>query len=196
MTERPTAAALLAQEREIEFPWFNAETAWQLGSLIRARAAAAAMPIAIEVSKGGQRLFFCAMPGANPDNGHWIRRKRAVVERFHHSSLHLRTALDEAGRTLQDRYGLSPQDFAASGGGVPIIVKDTGCIGAVVISGLTQYDDHDMAVAAIRDVIASLSARPLKRWRSGRDRPRTKGRGGHQADEDRRPARRVASRSR
>jgi uncharacterized protein (UPF0303 family) len=158
MTERPTAAALLAQEREIEFPWFNAETAWQLGSLIRERAAAAAMPIAIEVSRGDQQLFYCAMPGASPDNGHWVRRKRAVVNRFHRSSLYMKTSLDEAGRTMPERYGLPAQDYAASGGGVPIIVKDTGCIGAVVISGLTQYDDHDIAVAAIRDVIASLSA--------------------------------------
>jgi uncharacterized protein (UPF0303 family) len=159
MTERPTAAALLAEEQEIHFPWFNAATAWRLGSLIHERAAAAAMPIAFEVSTGEQQLFFAAMPGATPDNWHWVRRKRAVVYRFHHSSLYMKTMLDEAGRTMPERYGLPAQDYASSGGGVPIIVRDTGCIGAVVVSGLTQYDDHDLAVAAIREVIGGLGPR-------------------------------------
>lgn len=153
MTDRPTTKELLAEEQELHFPWFDAETAWQLGSLIRERAAAEGLPIAIEVSKGDAQLFFCSLPGASPDNAHWVRRKRAVVSRFHKSSLYIKTGLDEQGRTMAERYGLSPQDFAASGGGVPIIVERTGCVGAVVISGLTQYDDHALAVAAIRELI-------------------------------------------
>ena len=160
MAQKPTSSALLAEEQELQFPWFNPETAWQLGSLIRERAATASMPIAIEISTGDHQLFFCSMPGASPDNAHWVRRKRAVVSRFHHSSLYMKTKLDELGRTMPERYGLSPQDFAASGGAVPILVRGTGCIGAVVISGLTQHDDHDLAVSAIRAVIASLAPRP------------------------------------
>ena len=158
MTNAPTSAALLAEEKEIEFPWFNAEVAWQVGSLIRERAAKERMPITIEVSMSGQPLFFCAMPGATPNNTVWVRRKRAVVDHFHHSSLYIKTTLDEAGRTLLDRHALPPEDFATSGGGVPVIVRKTGCVGAVVISGLSQYDDHKVAVDAIRDVIAKLAA--------------------------------------
>jgi uncharacterized protein (UPF0303 family) len=40
-------------------------------------------------------------------------------------------------------------DFAAHGGSFPIIVRGTGCIGAVTVSGLPQRDDHNLVVEAL-----------------------------------------------
>ncbi len=151
------SAELLAEEATLQLPRFNAEVAWQIGSRIRARAAAGKLPIAIEVSMSGRPLFFCAMPGASPNNTEWVRRKRNVVDEFQHSSLYIKATLDEQKRTMMDRHALPPQDYATSGGGVPIIVRGTGCIGAVVVSGLSQYDDHQLGVDAIREVIAELA---------------------------------------
>lgn len=156
MADKPTSADLLAEEETIQLPCFNAEIAWKIGNHIRARAAAEQFPIAIEVSLAGHPLFYCAMPGATPNNAEWIRRKRNVVDHFHRSSLYVKTTLDEAGRTMLDRHALHSEDYATSGGAVPVIVKGTGCIGAVAVSGLSQYDDHDLGIEAIRAVIAEL----------------------------------------
>ena len=158
MNDSNSLDALLAEEQELQFPSFSADVAWTLGSHIYQRAKAASLPIAIEVSRNGQQLFFAALPGATPDNAEWIRRKRAVVQRFHHSSLYMSVEAEVKGRPFLQRYGLSEQDYAAAGGGFPIFVKETGCIGAVVVSGLPQLEDHRLVTEAIRETITRLTA--------------------------------------
>ena len=76
MNDNPSLDALLAEEQELQFPSFGADAAWLLGNAIHQRAMAGSFPIAIEVSRNGQQLFFAALPGATPDNAEWIRRKR------------------------------------------------------------------------------------------------------------------------
>ena len=158
MNDSNSLDALLAEEQELQFPSFSADVAWTLGSHIYQRAKAASLPIAIEVSRNGQQLFFAALPGATPDNAEWIRRKRAVVQRFHHSSLYMSVEAEQTGRPFLQRYGLSEQDYAAAGGGFPIFVKDTGCIGAVIVSGPPQLEVHRLVTEAIRETIARLTA--------------------------------------
>ena len=158
MNDSNSLDALLAEEQELQFPSFSADVAWTLGSHIYQRAKAASLPIAIEVSRNGQQLFFAALPGATPDNAEWIRRKRAVVQRFHHSSLYMSVEAEVKGRPFLQRYGLSEQEYAAAGGGFPIFVGETGCVGAVVVSGLPQLEDHRLVTEAIRETIARLTA--------------------------------------
>jgi uncharacterized protein (UPF0303 family) len=153
---QPSLETLRAEEQDLQFPHFDADVAWALGSLIRRRARDGAMPIAIEILMNGQQLFVAALPGATPDNTEWIRRKRAVVQRFHHSSLYMAVQAEQQGRPFLQRYGLSEQDYAASGGGFPIVVRNTGCIGAVAVSGLPQLEDHRLVTEAIRAVIGRL----------------------------------------
>ena len=157
MAETEMIDDLLAEQEELQFSAFDAATAWRVGHYIQQRAAEQAMPIAFEVSKAGQRLFSCVMPGSAPDSAAWIHRKRSVVERFHRSSLLMKLRADQAGRPLLERYVLSPEDYCSSGGGVPVTVRGTGCIGVVTVSGLTQFEDHQLAVEAIRHVIAEMA---------------------------------------
>jgi len=158
MNDSNSLDALLAEEQELQFPSFSADVAWTLGSHIYQRAKAASLPIAIEVSRNGQQLFFAALPGATPDNAAWIRRKRAVVQRFHHSSLYMSVEAEVKGRPFLQRYGLSEQEYAAAGGGFPIFVRETGCVGAVVVSGLPQLEDHRLVTEEIRETITRLTA--------------------------------------
>jgi uncharacterized protein (UPF0303 family) len=160
VAEPQTIEELQAEAEELVLPAFDPTVAWEIGLHIRTRAMEAGMPIAFEVSRIGQPVFFHAMAGAVPDNGHWIRRKRAVVERFHRSSLLMKLLADRDGRPFLERYVLSAADYVASGGSVPLVVAGGGCIGAVTVSGLTQYDDHRLAVAAIRHVLAGTARRP------------------------------------
>jgi len=144
---------LEAELVDLQLPHFDAATAWTIGRFLHDRAEAEGKRIAFEVSRPGQQLFYCVMPGIAPDSTAWIRRKRNVVERFHKSSLLMKLLADQQNRPMLERYSLSPDDYCASGGGVPVMVRGCGCIGAITVSGMTQFEDHAWAVAAIRHVL-------------------------------------------
>lgn len=149
-------ADLAAEEEELQLPGFTNDDAWELGCALRATARAEGAPVAIEISRNHSRLFATALPGATPDNASWIERKTRVVNRFGHSSLHVRQASLEKGTTFEAEFGLDPARYAAHGGAFPILVRSVGPVGVVVVSGLPQVEDHRMVVAALR---AHLSAR-------------------------------------
>ena len=48
MNDSNSLDALLAEERELQFPSFGADAAWMLGNAIHQRAMAGSFPIAIE----------------------------------------------------------------------------------------------------------------------------------------------------
>ncbi|ANK95462.1 MULTISPECIES: heme-degrading domain-containing protein [Rhizobium] len=156
MTIDEQIAVLETELLEIQLPHFDAGVAWRIGAFIHERADTAGKRIACEISRPGQQLFYFAMPGIAPDSEAWIRRKRNVVERFHKSSLLMKLLADKQERPLLERYALAPGDYCASGGGVPIVVKGSGCLGAVTVSGLTQFDDHALGVEALRNVLSTL----------------------------------------
>ena len=56
MAEPITTAMLLAEEAEVQFPSFDVDVAWRVGSLLRQQAFEGSMPVAIEVAMSGQRL--------------------------------------------------------------------------------------------------------------------------------------------
>ncbi|TCT32997.1 heme-degrading domain-containing protein [Martelella mediterranea] len=146
---------LEAERGQLVLPSFNEDVAFAIGTHIRQHASVAKHPIAIEVSGIGGRLFFAAMPGASPDNAEWIRRKRNVVERFLESSLLVTLRCDERGRKIPEQFKLSDADFVHSGGGVAIRTADSGFVGCVTVSGLTQYQDHELGVEALRALVSA-----------------------------------------
>ena len=154
MTDFPTLAELAAEEDELQLARFTNEDAWTLGTALVTRARAEQLPVAIEVSRHSHQLFHAAMTGATLDNESWIQRKARVVHRFGHSSLYVGQRSREAGTTFEEQFGLDPQLFAGHGGGFPLIVRDVGPIGVVVVSGLPQVEDHRMVVTALRELIA------------------------------------------
>ena len=153
-TEFPSLAELAAEEQELQFTSFTNDDAWELGSALVAAARRAGAPVAIEIARNRHRLFSVALTGATPDNASWIERKSRVVHRFGHSSLHVRQASIERGTTFEAEFGLDPQRYAAHGGAFPVLVRDVGPIGVVVVSGLPQLDDHRMVVTALREHLA------------------------------------------
>jgi uncharacterized protein (UPF0303 family) len=146
----PTVAQLAAEEADLRFGGFTNDDAWDLGSALVAAARRAGAPVAVDVSRHGHQLFHASLPGTSPDNDAWIRRKARVVHRFGHSSLYVRQASIERGTTFEEEFGLDPARYAAHGGAFPVVVASVGPVGAVVVSGLPQLEDHRMVVAAIR----------------------------------------------
>jgi uncharacterized protein (UPF0303 family) len=147
----PTLAQLAAEEEELQFGSFANDDAWDLGSALVAAARRDSAPVAVDISRHGQQLFHAALPGTSPDNDSWIQRKTRVVHRFGHSSLYVRQASIERGTTFEEEFAaLDPALHAAHGGAFPVVVRSVGPVGAVVVSGLPQLEDHRMVVAAIR----------------------------------------------
>ncbi|WP_328582118.1 heme-degrading domain-containing protein [Streptomyces sp. NBC_00370] len=142
-----------AQERELVLPHFTYEDAWRLGGLLAEAARAAEAPVAIDIRRGAQQLFHCALPGSSADNDAWIDRKRRVVERYGESSLLVGSRFRAKGSTFEESSRLDPDAYAAHGGSFPIAVRGAGVIGTVTVSGLPQTADHAMVVAALTQLL-------------------------------------------
>ena len=107
------------QERELVLPRLDMQTAWELGSRLRAMAAERGLAVVIDVRRFGQPLFYAAMEGTTPDNVEWVRRKSNVVARFHHSSYAVGLKEKSKNETLLESQGLPVADYATHGGSFP-----------------------------------------------------------------------------
>ncbi len=137
------------QERELQLPRLDAQTAWELGSRLRAMAAERKVAVVIDVRRFGQPLFYAAMDGTTPDNVEWVRRKSNVVARFHHSSYVAGIKERMKNHSLIESQGLALADYATHGGSFPLAVPGAGVIGSVTVSGLPQRADHELVVEAL-----------------------------------------------
>jgi len=153
MSDAELLAAIAVQEKTLVFPRFTLDDAWILGTALRDAALARQAPVAIDISLRDRPLFHAALPGAGPDNAEWVRRKRNVVLTLATSTLAVGLKLKASGETLEERYGLSPRDHAAHGGGFPLALEGLGCIGAITVSGLPQAEDHGLVVEVLERVL-------------------------------------------
>src|SRR5207253_4667884 len=85
-----------AEERELVFERFTNDDALELGLLLVEKARSRQLAIAIDVERGGQRLFHFAAAGTTPDNAAWIERKKNLVKRMFRSSDRKSTRLNSS----------------------------------------------------------------------------------------------------
>lgn len=150
----PSLDDLLAEEAEVQLARFDNAVALDLGGRIQRRAEAQGLPVAIEITKGPDVVFFAMLPGASANNARWARRKRATVQMFQRSSLYAQLRAEQQGTDFNARYALPAEDYAASGGGVPVFVRGSGLAGTATVSGLPAVDDHRLVIAALRELMA------------------------------------------
>lgn len=152
------SADLLADELRTTLDQLSNDDAIDIGLLALKLARARHLTVALEVHRAGRILFRAALPGSTPDNERWLAGKARVVANFHHSTLYERVRHEENGTDFYAATGLSPESFAAYGGGVPLAIKGTGVIGALLISGLPQVEDHKFALDILSRYIAGERA--------------------------------------
>ena len=141
---------LLLEEAELQFAFFNEETAWEIGNWLVSTGRSRALPITIDIQRGDQQLFHASLPGTSVDNDEWVKRKVRLVKRFGHSSFYMGQFLRSEGRTIEELFLLSESEYAPHGGCFPILLRDTGMIGTITVSGLPQEEDHQLVVEALR----------------------------------------------
>ncbi|MEJ2748615.1 MAG: heme-degrading domain-containing protein [Anaerolineae bacterium] len=144
-----TLKNLLQEEAELQFSRFNEDTAWEIGSQLVARAVHEHLPITIDITRAGHQLFHASRPGTAPDNDEWVKRKVRLVMRVGHSSFYIGQWLKSEGKRIEEALLLPESDYAPHGGCFPIIVKGTGLVGTITVSGLAQEEDHRLVVEAI-----------------------------------------------
>jgi uncharacterized protein (UPF0303 family) len=150
MTDRDLLAALLEEEERLIFSSFDYATAWQLGSAMRQAALEGDLPLALSIRRGGQRLFHAALPGSSGNNDAWLERKCAVVDLFGHSSYYVGCQSRADGHDdFNVAQHLDPEGFAAHGGAFPLLLRGSGCVGTIAVSGLPELDDHRFVVAQL-----------------------------------------------
>jgi uncharacterized protein (UPF0303 family) len=140
------------QERELQLTHMDEQMAWELGVRLRTMAEERGLPIAIDVRRVGQPLFYTALKGTTPDNVSWVQRKSNVVARFHRSSYGVGLTMKMKNDSLEAR-GLPASEFATHGGSFPLTVKGAGIVGSVTVSGLPQRADHELVVEALCSIL-------------------------------------------
>jgi uncharacterized protein (UPF0303 family) len=145
---------LLKEEQELQFTKFDEDVAWKLGSQLVETARSRKLPVTVDIIRGNHQLFHASLRGTSPDNDEWVKRKIRLVYRFGHSSFYMGQLLKSKGKSIEQAYLVSESEFAPHGGCFPIIIKGTGIVGAITVSGLAQEEDHKLVVQAIKKFLA------------------------------------------
>lgn len=145
---------LLQEEQELQFTKFNEDVAWKFGGQLVELARNRNLPVTVDIMRGTHQLFHASLRGTSPDNDEWIKRKIRTVYRFGHSSFYIGQLLKSKGKTIEQSYLVSESEYAPHGGCFPIIVKDTGIVGTITVSGLPQEEDHKLVVEALGTYLA------------------------------------------
>jgi uncharacterized protein (UPF0303 family) len=150
MSDEALIKALRAQEAKLVFPKFDEDVAFAIGSAIRERAVAEGLKIVIAIRLWNRMLFYATVAGSSGDNWTWAARKSNVVERWGTSSYRAMIE-NKRERVYAANHDADPKVYALHGGAFPIIVKGTGPIGSITVSGLPEAEDHRVVVEAICD---------------------------------------------
>lgn len=145
---------LLQEEQDLQFTKFNEDIAWELGCQLVEAARHQNLPVTVDIMRGTHQLFHASLRGTSPDNDEWVKRKVRLVYRFGHSSFYVGQLLKSKGKSIEQAYLVSESEYAPHGGCFPIILKDTGIVGTITVSGLPQAEDHKLVVQAVRDYLA------------------------------------------
>lgn len=145
------------QEKELIFKSFSNEDALHIGLSIVESTKIINKSVAVNIIKNRQTVFHYGMDGTSPDQDEWIKKKSNVVLRHHHSSYYMMLFNQLKDRSYFDFYSASPLEYAVHGGAFPITIEESGVIGVITVSGLTQEEDHALVVKAITEFLNKIS---------------------------------------
>jgi uncharacterized protein (UPF0303 family) len=149
-----TSTQLLNEEQILTLPTLDLAGALEIGEIAKSLGMERNLPIATEVRLGDWIIYHASLPGSSPENDRWIVRKARVVLLKHHSTMYERVSAEERGVNWHKENKLLDQTHAIHGGGLPLITKDDGFVGVLLISGLPQVEDHLLGVEVLTEFLA------------------------------------------
>jgi uncharacterized protein (UPF0303 family) len=149
-----TSSQLLQEEQVLILPSLSNIDAVEIGQIATTIGTNRNLPIAVQVRIGDWIIYHASLPGTSPENDWWIGRKARVVNLKKHSSIYERVLAEEKGIDWHKENNLLDETHAIHGGGLPLITKDGGYQGVLIISGLPQVDDHLLGVEVLTEFLA------------------------------------------
>jgi len=149
-----SSSGLRNHEEKLVLPNFDVANAIEIGDIAKFLAVSRNLPIAIEVRLGDWIVYHVSLPGSTPENDWWISRKARVVKLKHHSTMYERVSAEEQGLDWHKENNLLDETHAIHGGGLPLITKNEGFVGVLLISGLPQVQDHLLGVEVLTEFLA------------------------------------------
>ena len=149
-----TSSQLLKEEQILTLPSLDITGALEIGEIAKSISTARKLPIATEVRLGDWITYHVSLPGSTPENDWWISRKARVVILKNHSTMYERVSAEERGVDWHKENNLLDETHAIHGGGLPLITKNEGFVGVLLISGLPQVEDHLLGVEVLTEFLA------------------------------------------
>ena len=149
-----TSKQLLQEEQVLILPSLTNTDAIEIGQIATALGTDRNLPIAVEVRIGDWIVYHASLTGSTPENDWWIGRKARVVNLKKHSTIFERVLAEENGIDWHKENNLMDETHAIHGGGLPLITKDGGYQGVLIVSGLPQVDDHLLGVEVLTEFLA------------------------------------------
>ncbi len=149
-----TSTWLLEEESLLTLNTLDLMGALEIGEITKTFGLDRKLPIAVEVRLGNWLIYHASLPGSKAENQGWIDRKSRVVMLKHHSTLYERVSAEERGVDWYKENNVLDETHAVHGGGLPLITKDQGFVGVLLISGLPQVDDHLLGVEVLTEYLA------------------------------------------
>ena len=149
-----TSTQLINEEQILTLPSVDLKGALEIGEIAKSLGVARNLPIATEVRLGDWIIYHASLPGSKPENDWWMSRKARVVMLKHHSTMYERVSAEECGVDWHKENNLLDETHAIHGGGLPLITKNEGFVGVLLISGLPQVEDHLLGVEVLTEFLA------------------------------------------
>ena len=149
-----TSTQLMHEEQTLTLPLLDLARALEIGEISKSIALLRKLPIAIQVRLDDWIVYHVSLPGSTPENDWWISRKARTVMLKHHSTMYERVSAEERGVDWHKENNLLDETHAIHGGGLPLITKDDGFVGVLLISGLPQVEDHLLGVEVLTEFLA------------------------------------------
>lgn len=149
-----TSTQLQKEEQLLKLPLLDNLNAVEIGQIATEIGIERKLPIAIEVRLGDWIIYHVSLPGSTAENDWWISRKARVVILKHHSTMYERVSAEELGVDWHKENNLLDETHAIHGGGLPLITKNEGFVGVLLISGLPQVEDHLLGVEVLTEFLA------------------------------------------
>jgi uncharacterized protein (UPF0303 family) len=149
-----TSKQLLQEEQVLILPSLTNTDAIEIGQIATSLGTDRNLPIAVEVRIGDWIIYHASLPGSTPENDWWISRKARTVKLKQHSTMYERVSAEEHGVDWHEENNLLDETHAIHGGGLPLITKNEGFVGVLLISGLPQVEDHLLGVEVLTEFLA------------------------------------------
>ena len=149
-----TSMQLLTEEQTFILPSLKIADVIEIGEIAKSLSVTRKLPVGIEARLGDWVIYHVSLPGSKPENDWWISRKARTVMLKQHSTMYERVSAEERGVDWHKENNLLDETHAIHGGGLPLITKNDGFVGVLLISGLPQVEDHLLGIEVLTKFLA------------------------------------------